>query len=1264
MRKFNLLRKAILPLLILLVSFAFGQAQNGTIRGMVRDDNGPLNGASVSLNGGGKGTTTNAAGEYELKAKPGKYTVTITYVGSKPFTSTVNVTANQVSNVDATVSATGTGEDIVIVGSRTAGRSKLSTAVPVDVITSKELKNYGQVDASQILTYVAPSFQSSRQTVTDGTDHIDPAGLRGLGPDQTLVLVNGKRRHNSSLVNINGSVGRGSVGTDLNAIPVASIERIEVLRDGAAAQYGSDAIAGVINIVLKKAYQGLTVSATNGENFTHLNYGPGRDIHDGANSQYDFYAGTRIGKNGGNIVFSGQFLGRGATNRSGNDNIPLIYYGNAGGLPTLNATPALSANDQANFRRYVIDLDRRLIAERHYDRHNIVAGNSANNNTGFFVNGGIPINSRTEVYFTGGISHRTGAASGFSRNPNSFAQQPVTAAGNLFYSDGFLPQIHTRLDDGSIIGGIKTKFGKWDVDLSHTFGVNKLFYNIQNTGNASLPGSNAVQTSFDAGGLRFEQNTTNLEFSKNLSHFGSFSSFNIAIGGELRFEQFQIASGELNSYANGGRQAIIPALPAYSGFNNQVVTFAPAPAGAGAQVFPGFGPFDALRKGRNVASGYVDLEGTIGQFLLGAAGRYEKYSDFGEGVGGKVSARVELSKNFAIRASGNAGFRAPSLQQRYFQNTSTQFVNGLPSQSLTANNDNLIVRNGFGVQQLKPEKSYSATAGVVAKIANNVTFTLDGYYINIKDRIVLSTPFNRSNPLVDSIVKSVGDPTLINGVNAVQFWTNAVDTRTFGVDAVITNRIQLRNGVLNLSLAGNYNDNKVTNLHTNSKIDDPANNPSLTDPTKNPANDLKNILFDRLQISRIEVAQPKIKVNLTANFQIKKFDITAREVYFGQTKFVNSLDPNALKVDGTPFNDILPDIDQTFSPRIITDLNVNYHVYRGITFGVGANNLFDIYPDRIFIDPRNDLQGVYTNPIATSFQNAGGYSAGRDASNRGRFLYNGNQFGYNGRYLYARATVDFAQFLKKKAKPVVVEPPVIVVPIKDRDGDGVPDDVDDCPDQAGPAALKGCPDRDGDGIADKDDACPDVPGIAKYKGCPIPDTDKDGINDEEDKCPTVAGVARYQGCPVPDTDGDGVNDEEDKCPNEAGPASNFGCPVIKTEVIEKVNTAAKNIFFATGSAKLLAKSFPSLNNVVKVLADNPTYKVEIQGHTDITGTHEKNMLLSEQRAGSVRDYLLSKSVNSDRLSVKGFGPDKPIADNKTPAGRAKNRRVEMILTNY
>ena len=260
-------------------------------------------------------------------------------------------------------------------------------------------------------------------------------------------------------------------------------------------------------------------------------------------------------------------------------------------------------------------------------------------------------------------------------------------------------------------------------------------------------------------------------------------------------------------------------------------------------------------------------------------------------------------------------------------------------------------------------------------------------------------------------------------------------------------------------------------------------------------------------------------------------------------------------------------------------------------------------------------------------------------------------------------SVGIAGNLFKKKEVVIVPPPLPPV-ILDRDGDGILDVDDRCPDVKGLASLKGCPDRDGDGIADIDDKCPDVPGFARYEGCPIPDTDKDGINDEMDKCPTVPGVARYQGCPIPDTDKDGVNDEEDKCINEPGPASNFGCPIISEEIVKKINLAAKNVFFSTGSFKLLAKSFKSLNDVVTILNANPTYKLTIDGHTDNTGKADKNQTLSDNRAASVKAYLVSKGISDARLTSTGYGQDKPIADNKTVKGRAQNRRVEMAAHNY
>ena len=545
MRKLTNLMGGMILSFFLLCSF-FSYAQNsGTLKGTIKDAAGqPLNGASVSLLGQKGGTLTDANGAYSLQAAAGTYTLVVSYVGQEPLRVPVRITMGEVTTQDVALKELADLSAVVIVGSRSRQpRSKLATPVPVDVISAREVKQFAQADLSQILTYVAPSFQSARQTISDGTDHIDPAGLRGLGPDQTLVLVNGKRRHTTALVNINGTVGRGSVGTDLNAIPAAAIERIEVLRDGAAAQYGSDAIAGVINVVLKKHYTGFTISGMLGENVTSMPYNGHVNIHDGLNRQIDFSGGYGW-KDGSYINLSGQWLKRDGSNRSGLDNIPLVYYGNAGALPPTTAVPpGVSPPD---YYHWLIDLDRKMVSDRKYDLRNIVAGNSSANNLGSFLNAGFPIGAKAEAYFTGGLTHRTGAASGFSRNPNSWSQQPVKANGDLYYADGFLPEIHTTINDYSLIAGVKMNWGQWDVDLSNTVGQNTIRYNIENTGNASLPATDNVQTQFNAGKLSFLQNTVNLDFSKRFD-LRAGSSFNLALGGEYRYEQYRIKEGELNS---------------------------------------------------------------------------------------------------------------------------------------------------------------------------------------------------------------------------------------------------------------------------------------------------------------------------------------------------------------------------------------------------------------------------------------------------------------------------------------------------------------------------------------------------------------------------------------------------------------------------------------------------------------------------------------------------------------------------------------------
>jgi len=625
MRKFiyPISRLGILSFLLFAFQFVFAQ-NTATIKGVVKDAGGnPLIGASVTLEGQKGGTLTDNNGAYSLSVKPGSYTLIVSFVGQDPQRFPVTATEGQVTQQDVTMNSITDLNNVVFVGSRSRlPRTKLSTPVPVDVINTKEIKQFAQTDVSQMLTYTAPSFQSARQTISDGTDHIDPAGLRGLGPDQTLVLLNGKRRHNTALVNINGTVGRGSVGTDLNAIPVAAIDRIEVLRDGAAAQYGSDAIAGVINIILKKNYKGLNISAMAGQNFTNVPYGGGQNIQDGLTRQIDFSGGWGW-SNGVYVNVAGQWLKRDNTNRSGLDNIPLIYYGNGGTLPPGSAVP--SGVTPTDYYRWLIDLDKTYATDRKYNRQNIVAGNSANENLGFFVNAGAPVTKSIDFYLTTGVSNRTGAASGFSRNPNSWSQQPVIANGQRFYFDGFLPQIHTTLKDYSVLAGLTFKLGEWDMDFSNTRGENRLVYDIKNTGNSSLPASNNVQTQFYAGELAFLQNTINLDFSRK-KDLSPNESLNLAFGAEYRYERFRIGAGEANSYINGGRQFQPEPIPPYPGYSTYF-TFAPGTAVSGSQVFPGFQPGDAVTAKRNVYAAYGDVEYQGRKFILGGALRYETYDE-------------------------------------------------------------------------------------------------------------------------------------------------------------------------------------------------------------------------------------------------------------------------------------------------------------------------------------------------------------------------------------------------------------------------------------------------------------------------------------------------------------------------------------------------------------------------------------------------------------------------------------------------------------
>ena len=860
----SLLQRTSFLLAFFLISLIVA-AQTGTVRGTVKDPNGlPLAGASVILEGTKRGTVTDASGNYTLRVPPGNYTLIISYVGVKTQRLPINVPANGV--VDNTFEMQNSGDlnRVIVVGSRSATpRSSTQTPVPVDVITARELTLTGQVEPTQMLNFVAPSFNSSRQTVADGTDHIDPATLRGLGPDQVLVLVNGRRRYNTALLNVNGTIGRGSVGTDMNAIPPEAIERIEVLRDGASSQYGSDAIAGVINVVLKKNNKGTTLYGHLGQQYA----GDGQVMQVGLNH------GMKIGKSG-YLNISGDLRHRDPTNRSG-DYTNTVYTSN-------------------------VAMDNQIIAERHFSRkNNMHIGNSELDNAGIVVNMGAPLGKNLQFFLTSILNWREGKAAGFYRYPKQ-TSQVITA----LYPDGFLPVINSRIIDRSIIAGIDGKFGRgWNWDLSQASGGNSFAFNISNTNNASLYslGKNSP-TSFYAGKLRFNQHTTNLNFARDFGKEMGLKSFNVATGAELRFDNYQIEQGEEASYKN------------YDPSSGKV---------GGAQVFPGFQPANAVNQTRTVGGAYVDLESDLTEnFLADIAGRYEHYSDYGSSFAGKLALRYRFVDAFSLRAAVSNGFRAPSMHQRYFSAISTVFIStgsGLqPFQQGTFRNNSLVAQ-AFGIPSLGPEKSMNYSVGFTSKfLRNKINLTVDAYQIDIKNRIVLSSSFRRTGGAESGAVNTIlSQYPELNDVTSVIFFTNAVDTRTRGIDIVTSFNDKVGKGDFTFTVAGNFNETVVQGDPKVANITDPA---------------LKARLFARDEKSRIEEAQPKNKFSFNLNYRISKWILNGRTTRFGS---VFTKDPGN------------PALDEDFSPKWVTDASLAYRIKNFATLSVGANNIGNVYPDKL-----------------------------------------------------------------------------------------------------------------------------------------------------------------------------------------------------------------------------------------------------------------------------------------------------------------------------
>ena len=981
-------------MLLMLFCFCSFSVMGQTLEGKVIDENGdPLPYANVIEKGTTNGTVTDDNGHFSINPSqlPAQLEFSLLGFSNVSKEALSSSTSMTVTLVEKGVSL----NEVVLVGSRNPSRTAIETPVPVDVIDLAELTTQGpQTSINEILNYVAPSFTSQTQTVSDGTDHIDPASLRGLGPDQVLVLVNGKRRHKSSSLNVNGTVGAGSVGTDMNAIPTAAIKRIEVLRDGAAAQYGSDAIAGVINIVLKEATNKLDFSVTFGaNNSSKSNHQEGG--FDGEKLQIDANYGINLGSKGGFVNFTGSIATRNPALRNATNAEQIYDIANAveqafteqSGKTIAEMTAAdyqsgaallgtnyISANDQTaiaaldlsatdgvlntpgdlgllrdllpngghgEFATYQ-ELDDAQFAARGLERNDFrfKVGTSKLREGKFFTNLSLPLSENTEVYSFGGISYRQGLAYGFLREP---WRPKANVAAN---ANGFLPGIQSDILDQSFAVGIKgvTQNG-WNVDFSNSFGSNTFGFTVVNSTNASLGATSP--SVFDAGSYSFSQNTTNLDFNKFNEDI--FSGLNIAFGAEYRVDRFEIFEGKENSYGTYNNNGI-PTSGGVGGATNALGESLPGTS----QVFGGFTPQNAVDKYRNSIGFYFDTEADISEnFLVSLATRYENFSDFGETFNYKVATRIKLSDNISMRAANSTGFRAPSLQQQYYSRSSTIFnANGVAEEVGLFPNDSPLA-DLLNIGTLKEEVSKSSSIGFTGKI-NNFTFTVDAYQIEIEDRIVLTGKFSHND---DTTLKPIFDAA---GAGKAQFLANAIDTKNQGIDIVAGYKIALSDKLnLDNTLAATFSETEITSINVPSDISSAG---------------LEGDFFDGQEEAFLTIAQPRTKVNLTHNLSSEKWAVLLRNVYFGEVTDPDEFSGQA-RVAGASVND-----NAVYGGKVVTDLTLTNNMNDNTSITIGANNVFDVYPDENRPGSQSNASFPYSRRTS--------------------------QFGFLGRYLFARINIE------------------------------------------------------------------------------------------------------------------------------------------------------------------------------------------------------------------------------------------------------------------
>jgi iron complex outermembrane receptor protein len=738
---------------------------------------------------------------------------------------------------------------VVVLGSRAPAKGALDTAVPVGLVSAKDMQSTGMLELGKVLQDLDPSFNFSTTFISDGTDIIRPATLRGLGPDQLLVLVNGKRRHQQALVNVQQTIGRGSAGTDINAIPLSAIDHIEVLRDGAAAQYGSDAIAGVINIVLKKGVDDGSVSAS----------AAGTSVGDGKTVGASAHRGFALGD--GYLDLSLEGRRRGETNRAGVD--------------TLRVSPP-------------------RVTQR--------VGDSLAKDAYLWLNSALPTSRDGEFYAFGGVSRRTGDAGGFFRPRGDARNVPEV------YPNGFLPNILTIVRDASLAVGYRHDLpGEWNFDLSVNHGRNELAFHERNSINVSYWYEPKCSCSIfaespreaDTGKLRFDQTTVNADI-KGPTNLLGLPTY-IAMGAEYRREGYQIVAGEPVSYQYGRTNDTSIKILDQTGHI----------AAAGIQGFPGYTPATEVNEGRHNVALYLDMEQKWGPVTVGSAVRRERYSDFGYTTTGKTTLRWDPVRAFALRGSLSTGFRAPGVQQKFYSSVSTNLNSaGVLTDTLTAR-EGSPVTTAFGIAPLKQEVSRSWSGGLVLRPVRDFALTADVYRTRIYDRIVFSSNIEpEAGPCPTPAacpIKTILTPLR---VGQAQFFTNAIDTATRGLDVMAEQTLRGHGVKLVLSAQLGLNRTEVIGRHSSSPVLSGAQ------------------LFDDAQVTLIERGQPRQHHVVAADYATGPWDLTARANYFGP-------------VQGQGFT--APFI-QTWEGKWLLDLAARYAFTRQFSVSGGVNNVFDTYP--------------------------------------------------------------------------------------------------------------------------------------------------------------------------------------------------------------------------------------------------------------------------------------------------------------------------------